>query len=212
MPSRTRPSRRCAPGRGQGCSAAHTVCRQATTALPEPTPQRTPHVTTASIPPHCQPPAPAAPRRRSIGLAAHASARKQPGASATAPAATATAGPRARCARGDRPAIARRARTADRTRPAGADAERERHRVASGGIGRHRRTSPAGGKNLLIEAHHQIDNGSDRRRARRLIAARPERAQNRLVELPGAVLLAMSLSGASRSSLRAVVGLASPLP
>ena len=80
------------------------------------------------------------------------------------------------------------------------------------GIGWHRGTSPAGGKNLLIDAHHQIDNGSDRRRARRLIAARSERAQNRLVELPGAVLLAMSLSGASRSSLRAVVGPASPLP
>lgn len=211
MPSRTRPSRRCAPGRGRGCSAAHTVCRQATT-LPEPTPPRTSHVTTTSSPPRRQPPGPAAPRRRSVSLAAHAGARAQPGATATAPAATDAAGPRSRRARGGRPAIARRARTADRTRPAGADAEREWHRVASGGIGGHRWTSPAGGKNLLIDAHHRIDNGSGRRRARRLIVARPGLAQNRLVELPGAVLLAVSLSGASRSSLRAVVGPASPLP
>ena len=86
------------------------------------------------------------------------------------------------------------------------------HRVASVDIGLHRLTSPIGGKNLLIDAHHRIDNGSHRRRARRLIVARPELAQNRLVELPGSVLLAMSLSGASRSSLRAVVGPASPLP
>ena len=110
---------------------------------PRPTPQRTSYVTTVSSPPRRQPPAPAALRWRSVGLAAHADARAQPGTTATAPAATDAAGSRTRRARGDRPAIARRAHTADRTRSAGADAERGWDRVASGSNVR-RRQAPAG--------------------------------------------------------------------